>query len=352
MRVAFYAPLKSPDHPVPSGDRTIARGLQAALRHGGHSVYPTSSLRIYDKHGDASVQQALLAEAKAEVTRLLASPDAKTWDVWLTYHNYYKAPDLIGPAVCAALGLRYVLVEATRARKRLQGPWAAFAQAAETACDSAATILYPTEHDAEALIRDKPAVQEVTHFPPFLARTSLPEESKRDGPILSIGMMRPGDKLASYALIRESLARLPGDWQIEIVGDGPARPEVEAMMAPFGTRVQLIGALPSNSMEQAYTRASCFFWPGVNEAFGMVYLEAQAAGLPIVAQDRPGVRDVVRAPRACVETGAPALAERLNALLASQSKRDIEGAANRDAIHQSHMLPAAAARLSRALKAS
>jgi hypothetical protein len=35
MRIAFYAPLKAPDHPVPSGDRTIARLLLAALKQGG-----------------------------------------------------------------------------------------------------------------------------------------------------------------------------------------------------------------------------------------------------------------------------------------------------------------------------
>jgi hypothetical protein len=32
MRIAFYAPLKSPDHPVPSGDRLLARLLVDALR--------------------------------------------------------------------------------------------------------------------------------------------------------------------------------------------------------------------------------------------------------------------------------------------------------------------------------
>ena len=36
MRIAFYAPLKPPDHPVPSGDRRMARMLWAALRAGGH----------------------------------------------------------------------------------------------------------------------------------------------------------------------------------------------------------------------------------------------------------------------------------------------------------------------------
>jgi len=47
MKIAFYAPLKSPDHPVPSGDRLMARMLIAALRIGGHEVAIASDLRSF-----------------------------------------------------------------------------------------------------------------------------------------------------------------------------------------------------------------------------------------------------------------------------------------------------------------
>jgi len=42
-----------------------------------------------------------------------------------------------------------------------------------------------------------------------------------------------------------------------------------------------------------YAIADIFIWPGVDEAYGMVYLEAQANGLPVVAEDHPGPRSVV-----------------------------------------------------------
>ena len=45
MRIAFYAPLKAPTHPVPSGDRRMARLLMAALEAGGHHVTLASTLR-------------------------------------------------------------------------------------------------------------------------------------------------------------------------------------------------------------------------------------------------------------------------------------------------------------------
>ena len=53
MTIAFYAPLKAPDHPVPSGDRAMARALIAALKAGGQQVTLTSDLRLFDGKGDS-----------------------------------------------------------------------------------------------------------------------------------------------------------------------------------------------------------------------------------------------------------------------------------------------------------
>jgi len=39
VRIAFYAPLKPPDHPVPSGDRRIAELFLRALRQAGHQPF-------------------------------------------------------------------------------------------------------------------------------------------------------------------------------------------------------------------------------------------------------------------------------------------------------------------------
>ena len=165
---------------------------------------------------------------------------------------------------------------------------------------------------------------------------------------MSVGMMRRGDKLASYRLIAEALALLKTDnWRLALAGDGPARPEIQAMMDRFGSQVTLLGALSSDDLNDAYGKASVLFWPGVNEAFGMAYLEAQAAGLTVVAQDRPGVRDVL-APGAnypSPETGAQGLAARLDLLLASSKLVTHLGQSARCHIAQKHLLSSASARL-------
>ena len=165
-------------------------------------------------------------------------------------------------------------------------------------------------------------------------------------------MFRTGDKLASYELIARTLSRLrTDDWRLSIAGDGPARGEVQALMEPFDGRVIWLGARDADAMKTAYQNAALMFWPGVNEAFGMAYLEAQAAGVPVVAQDRPGVRDVL-APgidRPSPEDGAGPLAAQIDQLLTDQSARQTAGRLARTHIAENHLIAPAARTLADAL---
>lgn len=342
-RVAFYAPMKPPHHPVPSGDREMARNLMQIIAAGGAEVSLVSGLRTRDKSGDEAVQAELRTQAAAEADQLIREmPDCA---LWVTYHNYYKAPDLIGPAVAKARGIPYVQIESTRAQSRLTGPWADFAWAAHTAADAADVIFYLTDYDRETLERDRCGGQALVHLPPFLPAERLSQPSALTGPMLAAGMMRDGDKLSSYRIIAQALRYVTRGWQLEIAGGGPARAKVEALMAPFGGQVRFLGQLSREELSAAYRRASLFLWPGVNEAFGMVYLEAQSHGLPVAAQDRPGVRDIL-APGSYPppDAGPAALAAEIDRLLADPALRSRRGAAGRKLIARDHLAPAATAR--------
>ena len=100
MRIAFYSPMKSPNHPVPSGDRQMARLFIKALRHAGHTVEIASELRSFCRQPDAVHYAAITTAAREEVARLTdvwtAGPRP---DLWFCYHPYYKSPDLLGPAL-------------------------------------------------------------------------------------------------------------------------------------------------------------------------------------------------------------------------------------------------------------
>lgn len=347
-RVAFYAPMKPPTHPVPSGDRAFARALMAAIATNDVEVNLVSTVRTHESKGDPARQAILRAAADAEATRLIDQFAAEPPDLWVTYHNYYKAPDFIGHAVTSALGIPYVQIEASRAKKRLTGPWGAFATAAEAAIDAADMVFYLTANDLITLERHCPQEQRLINLKPFLPRDELPAaaDPARNRPrMLTAGMMRHGDKRGSYQIIAETLACLNDTgWQLDIAGDGPARPEVERLMAPYGDRVQFLGQLDAEQMADAYSHAALFFWPGMNEGFGMVYLEAQAAGVPVVAQDRPGVRDVL-APGTypAPHDGPAALASQITRILKDAELCRTLGATARKSIARNHLIGSARA---------
>ncbi|MCX7560430.1 glycosyltransferase [Sulfitobacter sp. F26204] len=344
MHLAFYAPMKSPNHPVPSGDRSIAQSLIVALNFLGAEVSVASELRSRDGTGDSAVQAQLKCRAETEIQRLIKLGEIANWQAWITYHNYYKAPDLLGPEVSRALGIPYLQVESTRARKRLTGTWSSFAEAAEQAADAAQVIFYFSTRDAIGLRQYAKPQQRFIHLRPFLPIQETPYASVGSGPMLSVGMMRAGDKLASYKIIAETLGLLTTtDWQLQIAGDGPARPQVEEMMAPFHGQVNFLGQLDLETLKSIYQSASLFFWPGVNEALGMVYLEAQSVGLPVVAQDRPGMREVLApADYPAPSDGASTLAALLDELLCDPLKLKTAGQIARSYISNNHLMPSAA----------
>jgi glycosyltransferase involved in cell wall biosynthesis len=58
-------------------------------------------------------------------------------------------------------------------------------------------------------------------------------------------------------------------------------------------RVFFLGERSRPEIAQAMGASDVFIWPAINEAIGMVLIEAQAAGLPVLSADRPGIAAVV-----------------------------------------------------------
>jgi len=352
--IAFYAPMKRPDDPVPSGDRTMGRALISALSSAElGQVRLISRLRSRDGKGDAAAQDDIFHAARAEIDRLSGeNPPA----LWLTYHSYYKAPDLLGPALSRHWGIPYVMIEATRASSRLSGPYARFARAAEHACDAADLIFYLTDYDREALERDRKPDQKLVRLRPFLNRETLaaaPERPKHDMTrLLTCAMFRTGDKLASYKTLATALSRVKSDkWLLTIIGDGPARREIEALYSRFGHRVTFRGVQDQDQVREAFRTGDALVWPGIGEAFGMVYLEAQAEGCPALAEDRPGVRDVVTQEGWLTPAGdVSAFAQAIERIISDPDARLLAGRNARQRIESHHLIGTARATLAGALR--
>ena len=355
MRIAFYAPLKPPDHPVPSGDRRMAQLLLAALRFAGHEPVPASGFRSFEGRGDGQRQArlAILGRELAEryLRRCRAAP-ARAPQLWFTYHVYHKAPDWLGPRVAMALGIPYVVAEASFAPKQACGPWAAGHRAAERAIRHANAVigLNPADRAGVLPLLADPSLW--VAIEPFLdAGLYLPQRQDAHGPprLIAAAMMRPGDKLASYGILGDALSHLLDlDWSLEVVGDGAARLEVEAALAPLGGRVIWAGALGPAAVARHLADADVCVWPAVNEAFGMALLEAQASGLPVVAGASGGVAGVVahELTGLLVAPGdAAAFAAAVRRLLVDRDLRRRFGDAARRRVSARHDLAAAAARL-------
>ena len=375
MRVAFYAPLKVPSHGTPSGDRRVAALYVEALQRAGHRVELASSLSSYDGGGNPERQAALrdqgLATAEQLVRQLQSGAQESRPDLWFTYHVYYKAPDWLGPHVSRALGIPYVIAEASHAPKRAGGPWNLGHEASAEAMRSANLLVCPTRFDLGCLEPIVADGSKILLLPPFLdtqpfdealkarqtQRERLAAAHRLDASvpwIVVAAMMREGDKAASYRQLADTLARISDlPWQVLVAGDGRARPEVaRALETAAPGRARLLGTLAENEVAALYAAGDLCIWPACNEAYGMAMLEAQAAALPVISCAHRGVPDVVVDGR----TGllAPAndsaeLARLARELLLNPSRRLEMGRAARQFVAGERSLKAAAQRLDQAL---
>ena len=218
-------------------------------------------------------------------------------DVWFTYHLYYKASDLVGPQIAAALRIPYLAAEASYAGKRNRDGWRPWQAEVETALAACDVIFCYTQADRDGLA-DAPAGRaQLRDLPPFIdtaAFTDLPPKLPSHGALrlIASAMMRSAsNKVESYQFLAQALHHIRDrPWHLTIVGDGPARAEVEQAFTGLPAKaVTWCGQLERAALIAQLSAADLFVWPGVREAYGLVYLEAQAAGLPVLALDDGGV---------------------------------------------------------------
>lgn len=109
-----------------------------------------------------------------------------------------------------------------------------------------------------------------------------------DAPLLLyVGRLSPEKRCS---LLRPLIDALPGA-RLAIVGDGPSRASLEKAFAR--TPTVFTGWLSGEQLAAAYASSDVFVFPGANETFGNVALEAMASGLPVVVPRSGGLLDHV-----------------------------------------------------------
>jgi teichuronic acid biosynthesis glycosyltransferase TuaC len=126
-----------------------------------------------------------------------------------------------------------------------------------------------------------------------------------------------------------ALALLAGTWpqlRLVVVGDGPERAALEALAASLGVadRVSFRGRLAPDDAVATARQASLFVLPSTDEAFGVAYVEAMAAGVPAIACRGEDGPEEIAAAGGGIELVTPrdsvALASALGALLSDPAR--------------------------------
>lgn len=359
MRIAFHTPLNPLGDDGVSGDRRMARQLVAALESLGHAVEPVGAPRAYFREPDPARFESAAADAAGLRDALLASyrEGKPRPDLWFTYHNYYRSPDFLGPEMTTALGIPYVTAESSDSTRRTSGEWAAHAAAARQALAAGDVHFYFTDRDRQGLERWRSAGTALLSLPPFIAtgpETTRPVASPGAPRLITVAMMRDGAKLKSYLTLSRILDCCGKEgWTLTIIGDGPCHAEIGAAFARLpADRITWRGQLDRDATQAELARHDIFIWPGIGEAYGLVYLEAQAAGLPVVAFDSGGVSETVRSGETALlvpEHDEAALAAALTSLLRDKALRDSMGSAARRFILAERTPARAAERLAEGL---
>ena len=147
---------------------------------------------------------------------------------------------------------------------------------------------------------------------------------------------------------------------VAVAGDGRDRPRLEARVQRTGAPVRLLGRVPDEALPGLYGAADVFVmacrsrWLGLEqEGFGIVFLEAAAAGVPQVAGRSGGADEAVVDGETGLVVGDPgdagAVAAALRRLLSDQALRRQLGGAARQRVEQSFGYDQLARRLAAAL---
>ncbi len=98
-----------------------------------------------------------------------------------------------------------------------------------------------------------------------------------------------------HAITIEAMRLLP-EWDLVILGEGPGRADLEALVGRLGLagRVRLLGARPHGQLAACYGAADVMVLASSREGWANVLLESMACGTPVVASDIPGNPEVVQ----------------------------------------------------------
>ena len=116
--------------------------------------------------------------------------------------------------------------------------------------------------------------------------------------LLTVGRMAASERYKGHDRVIKALPDLIAagiDIMYVIAGEGDDRPRLEQLAREVGVsdRVRFVGAVPLDTLIEAYRMADVFVMPSTGEGFGIAFLEAMACGTPALGLDVAGARDAL-----------------------------------------------------------
>ncbi|MGD9134218.1 MAG: glycosyltransferase family 4 protein, partial [Desulfobacterales bacterium] len=306
LRILFYAPFKPLGHGHPSGDLVTATEIVGYLVRHGHEVIEASPLRCRWIYWKPWLWPKVLIEKRRTVRRF----NKKNIDLWLTYHSYYKAPDLLGSYASQKIKIPYVIFQgiySTKRRRKLKTLPGFYLN--KRALRAARHVFVNKTVDwinLKRLIPDgrisyvSPGINPAAFYFESDARQTLRRQwNVGDEPVVfSAAMFRADVKTEGLTWVIRTCGELVhrgSPLRLVIAGDGKQRDRLQRLAVRYlGERVTFVGKIPRNEMHRYYSACDLFVFPGIRESLGLVFLEAQACGLPVVAFDTAGVPEAVK----------------------------------------------------------
>lgn len=195
-------------------------------------------------------------------------------------------------------------------------------------------IVIPSESMKDILVKDYGLEDRYTVIPtgtnlePFLQADgkALRQEKgwQKETVLISVGRLAPEKNwdtlLHAFAQV---YAERP-DLRLVLIGDGPAKDSLQLLASELGVaeRVTFTGTLPFEEIPRYLKAADAFSFASTTETQGIVTIEAMAAGLPVVAVDGSGTRDILEHGKQgfLVENNPNALAKGISKLLSDPQR--------------------------------
>lgn len=332
LRVGFFTEVH---RPVVNGVVASVEGLARGLKERGHEVYCFAPrMPGDDGAGDVFFRMPSLPLPTRTPYRLTLPVVGRR-----SVRSVIKRLHLVhvhSPFVTGWMGLRYArrygmpIVYTYHTQLEAYAHYVPFDRNAtrfaterltRTFCNSVDAVIVPTE-SMESRLRELGVTTRVAVVPSGIDIGFFSAGRRSDEIRADLGV-EPGERLFLYVgrlaaeksvdLILEAMALHGNDRSsLAVVGDGPARAELESLAGRLGLRrIKFLGQVERDRLPGLYASCDAFVFPSRSETQGIVLAEAMAAGAFVIAVDAPQNREVLGGAGDVVESRPDALARAL-----------------------------------------